>query len=144
MLSVPQDCPSIVGVWLTPVTGSHASAVHTLLSSTAGAFSWTHDPPLHASVPLQTFPSLGHSALLFVHMPPLAAVHAWQAPLHAVLQQTLSTQWFESQSPLLPQLAPSAALLPHFPLELQMAGETQSADVAQVFAQPFPLVLHLL
>src|SRR5690606_36560922 len=25
--------------------------------------------------------------------PPAAGLHAWQIPLHAVLQQTLSTQW---------------------------------------------------
>jgi hypothetical protein len=47
-----------IGVWLQPVTGSHASIVHALLSLQLSAVPVAHAPAWHVSAPLQTFPSL--------------------------------------------------------------------------------------
>src|SRR6266700_1570819 len=47
------------GVWVTPATGSHASVVHGLASSTtSGVPAWHAPLLLQVSAPLQTFPSL--------------------------------------------------------------------------------------
>jgi predicted membrane protein len=58
-LPFEQLVPAETGVWLTPVTGSHASAVHGLLSSVAGGVPGEHVPDEHVSEPLHTVPS-GH------------------------------------------------------------------------------------
>jgi hypothetical protein len=53
-----QLVPAETGVWLTPVTGSQASAVQGLSSSVAGGAPAVHEPAWHVSEPLQTVESL--------------------------------------------------------------------------------------
>src|SRR6187549_2179283 len=56
--ALAQLVPAATGVFETPVTGSQASAVQALPSSMTGGVPEPHVPDAHASLPLQTVPSL--------------------------------------------------------------------------------------
>lgn len=85
-------------------------------------------PPIHALIPSQT-EAPAHSlagsvsALTGPHVPfgpcpPLDTVEqAWQVPLQAVSQQTLSTQWLLKQSPAIEHAAPLSSLQAEAPLQ---------------------------
>src|SRR6186997_1535286 len=50
----PPHAPPVIGVCVTPCTGSHASVVHALPSSTAGAVPAAQKPFWHVSAPSHT------------------------------------------------------------------------------------------
>jgi hypothetical protein len=52
-----QEVPLATATCVTPCTGSHASEVHGLPSSSTGALPATHAPAWHFSLPLQTLAS---------------------------------------------------------------------------------------
>jgi hypothetical protein len=135
----------------------HAITMHAPSSPDAGA--WLHLPlPLHALHVSQAcvFPGkaqLASAAHVPAHSPspvqsrcgsrPVATVqlpiaparlHAWHLPLHAVLQQTPSAQWPESQSELIVQLCPSARCRPQLALA-QWFGDTHRLSSTQLDGQ---------
>ena len=72
-LASAHEVPAATGVWLTPVDGLHASAVHGLLSSITGAAPAIQAPdPLQASLPLHKLAS--------AHEVP-AATGVWLTPV---------------------------------------------------------------
>jgi hypothetical protein len=56
-VAAPHCVPAATGVWVTPVDGSHASAVHGFPSSTMGGVVVTHAPlALQVPTPVHAFP----------------------------------------------------------------------------------------
>ncbi|HVZ75617.1 MAG TPA: hypothetical protein VHJ20_24760 [Polyangia bacterium] len=71
------DVPFVLFVWLTPLTGSHASVVHGFPSSTVSGVPDVHVPLWHVSAPSHTVP-FAHDVpfVLFVWLTPLTGSHA--------------------------------------------------------------------
>ena len=98
-----------------PVGGAHVPALwHAVGAPQTIGFAPTHAPLWHASLWVQLFPSLHGVPLSKVQVPsavdPAATEHASQAPaLHAVAQQTPSTQKPLAQSSAVPHAAAIAS-----------------------------------
>ncbi len=73
-----------------------------------------------------------------------AMLQAWQAPVQATLQHTLSSQFPDVQSVSVVQLAPGPNLSPHRPLNRLHVTPTQSAFGAQDVAHWMRGPVHLL
>jgi len=68
-----------------------------------------------------------------VPIDPVSA-HDWQVPVQAVAQQNPCAQKFELHSAAAPHAAPMG-FLPQLMAALQVLGDVQSADVAQLVLQ---------
>lgn len=98
----------------------------------------------------QSPPVVGVSGLLAVHSlagsvsfamgehVPVALLQLWQRPVHALLQQTPSTQKFEPHSVFAVQGCPGTLSPQEWVVRLHVLGATQSALLVQVFLQEPP------